>query len=393
MSVGDFQKMKCAFVSSSFGFGPASKAAAIAGEIKRRFPQIKTYFFGDSFALRFAELSKSFDFSIEAEVDDAAQVEKIIPQLKNYDAVFSVLNLPLLPLWRKSFGRLFFVDSLAWMWREPPTGIENAEIYFVQDYLVTSARVEKWSEKLRIISIPPVGILPDDNFSVTSPNDRSNLLLVNFSGCSNQYVDLKVYRKYVTNLSEVIIEEASERFEEIEIYVNQTLADHLKTRFSRSPVKIGFLPKPEFLQRLAESRFLLTAPGITTTLEAIALKTPLGFLLPQNDSQAVMSEFYRRQIDESLTMAFSRFDEKLAFPTSLDKFENLAQPIEAAVERMLFILENHQSKLKEFTAEMLSRSGSNVLEVLRSNIRQTWHLSGQKIIIENVFGNSASRIK
>ncbi|MCD9189189.1 MAG: hypothetical protein LUM44_22425 [Pyrinomonadaceae bacterium] len=376
-------------MSSSFGFGPVSKAAAIAGEIKRRLPQMETHFFGDRFTLRFAELSKAFDLLIEAEVDDSAQVKKIIPQLKNYDAVFSVLNLPLLPLWRKSFGSLYFVDSLVWMWREPPRGAENAEIYFVQDYLATPARIEKWSETLRIISVPPIGILPKHDYSLIPVNERKNRLLVNFSGCSNQYVNSKIYEIYVATLSKIIDDEASEKFEEIEICVNQTLAEQLKMRFSRSSVKIGFLPKPEFLQKLAESRFLLTAPGITTTLEAVALKTPLGFLLPQNDSQAVLSEIYRQQIGESLTMAFSRFNEKLAFPTSLDDFENLEQPIEAAVERMIFILENQQSKLKQFTAEMLNKSNDNALESLRSNIRQTWHQSGQKVIVEKVFGNPA----
>jgi len=297
MPIKDFQKLNCAFVSSNFGFGPVSKAAAIAEEIKRRFPQIKTHLFGDRFALRFAELSKSFDFLIEAKVEDAEQVKKIIPQLRNYNIVFSVLNLPLLPLWRKSFGRLYFVDSLAWMWRKPPTGVENTEIYFVQDYLVTSERIEKWSETHRVISIPPIGIPPKDNFSIIPPNKRSNRLLVNFSGCSNRYVNSKVYRKYVAKLAEPIIEESIGKFEDIYICLNQTLAEKLKKRFFGNSVKIGLLPKSLFLQKLADARFLLTAPGITTTLEAIALGTPLGFLLPQNDSQAVMSEIYRRQID------------------------------------------------------------------------------------------------
>ena len=86
-----------------------------------------------------------------------------------------------------------------------------------------------------------------------------------------------------------------------------------------------------------------------------------------------MSELYREQIDESLTMAFSRFDEKLAFLSSLDDFENLKQPIESAVEKMIFILKNHQNGIRRFLAEMLNESSHKMLENLKIKIRRNWN--------------------
>ncbi len=386
LPVGRKRTLQCAFVSSSFGFGPVSKAATIAAEIKDRFPQIETHFFGDGIALDFAAQSNAFDCLIKANVDDAAALEIILPGLKEYETVFSVLNLPLLPLWQKRFGRLYFVDSLAWMWANPPVGVENAEIYFVQDYLVSAERIKQWSDTYPVMLIPPIIAPPESKQTLKPPDERTNRLFVNFSGCSNQYADEKIYEKYAATLTQIIIEEARDKFDEIEICVNQKLADKLKVKFSRSALLIGQLPQEEFLLKLADSRFLLTAPGITTTLEAVALKTPLGFLLPQNDSQAMMSEIYRRRIGQPLTMAFSRFDEALAFPETLDQFESLEQPVILAIGRMQFIIENYQKELRQFVANMMQDAiSSGRSDNVRGDPTQSRQRTGQKVLVEKVF--------
>ena len=380
------QKSTCAFVASSFGFGPVSKAVTIAKEIKSRFPKIEISFFGNGIARQFAEQSKVFDFLIEADVDESDKLIKFVPQLQKFEFVFSVINLPLLQLWQKSFGKLFFVDSLAWMWKQPPAGIENAEIYFMQDYLVSPERIQKWKKTCQINLVPPIGILPSDESSKTLIKSRTNRLLVNFSGCSNHFVHPQIYDTYTKTLLKLILEEAADNFELIEVCVNQQMAKKLKKIFTGEFLSISQLPHKTFLDKLADSRFLLTAPGITTTLESIAVNTPLGFLLPQNDSQAIMSELYRRQINESLTMAFSRFGKNLAFPLSLDNFRNLKQPVELAIERMSVILENHKDELKYFLAEMLGNITNNTSLNLKNNIQRTWNKTGQAMIAEYVFG-------
>ena len=399
MSTDVVKKCVYAFVSSSFGFGPVSKAATIAGEIKRRSPSSETHFFGSGIALQFAQQAKVFDQLIEADVDEKKTLEKMLPELRRYEIVFSVLNLPLLPLWRTNFGRLFFVDSLAWMWEKPPAGIENADIYFVQDYLVSPERIEKWKQLGNLILIPPIGVQAQKlhsksafdsqdkakrSSSKTISEKRRNRLLVNFSGCSNPFVDAVVYEKYVATLLPIILEEAENEFEEIQVCVNRDLAEILNERYVHEHLKIGQLPHDEFLKKLADSRFLLTAPGITTTLEAAASSTPFGFLLPQNDSQAMMSEMYRRQFDENLTMAFSRFDERLSFPLSLNSFANLTQPIDLAVERLCRVLEIHQNEIRRFTTLMLKNSVTDMSESLASNIHQSWIKTGQTMIVDKM---------
>ena len=398
MSADIIKKSVCAFVSSSFGFGPVSKAATIAGEIKRRSPQSETHFFGSGIALQFAEQARVFDKLIEADVDDSGNIKEILPELRRYEIVFSVLNLSLLPLWHKGFGKLYFVDSLAWMWREPPEGVENADIYFVQDYLVSPERIEKWKRFCNLILIPPIGVKVASLYSESRSEDkievptdqenagkRRNCLLVNFSGCSNPFVDAAIYEKYASTLLPIILEEAENEFEEIQVCVNRDLAEILKRRYFHQHLTIGQLPHREFLTKLAGARFLLTAPGITTTLEAVASNTPFGFLLPQNDSQAMISEIYRSQFDENLTMAFSRFDDKLSFPLSLNSFTNLTQPVDLAVERLCRVLEIHQNEIRRFIAVMLEKSSNGLYKSLANNIRQSRNKTGQEIIFDRVF--------
>lgn len=399
MSAEIIEKSGCAFVSSSFGFGPVSKAATIAGEIKRRSPQSETHFFGSGIALQFAEQAKVFDQLIEADVDEKQILEKLLPELRRYEVVFSVLNLPLLPLWRKNFGKLYFVDSLAWMWEKPPAGIENADIYFVQDYLVSPERIEEWRQMGNLMLIPPINVQAQklDSESESEDKDeakrsssetiskkRRNRLLVNFSGCSNPFVDAAVYEKYVLTLLPIILEEAENEFEEIQVCVNRDLAATLNERYVHEHLKIGQLPHEQFLKTLADARFLLTAPGITTTLEAVASHTPFGFLLPQNDSQAIMSEMYRRQFDENLTMAFSRFDEKLSFPLSLNSFANLTQPIDLAVERLCRVLEIHQDEIRRFTRYMLKNSFTDTGAIMATKIQQISGKTGQTMIADKM---------
>lgn len=385
MPTNKLNPVSCAFVSSSFGFGPVSKAATIAKEIKIKCPQIETHFFGGGIALQFAEQSKAFDYLFEADVDETNKLEYILPRLKKYKTVFSVLNLPLLPLWNENFGRLFFVDSLAWLWKEPPDGIENVETYFVQDYLISTERIREWKNLYPINLIPPIGLMLSDNLPIQNSGIRQNRLLINFSGCSNQFVKTQIYEKYVITLLSLILENSANNYKKIEVCVNRKIAEKLNKLFKSDSLIIGQLSHEEFINKLSDSRLLLTAPGITTTLEALSLNTPLGFLLPQNDSQAMMSELYRRQIDESQTMAFSRFDEKLAFPTTLEEFESLKQPIELAVQRMNFILETHQEKIKQFVIEMLNKPSTDYHLRLKSNIRQKWNKTGQAVIVEKVF--------
>src|ERR1043166_2074663 len=106
----------CAFVATSFGFGPVSKAASIALELKHQAPQMERHFFGAGISFDYARKSGAFDVLTNIDADNPEQLVGLLPTLMSYTAVFSVLNLDILPLWNDSYPPLHFVDSLAWMW-------------------------------------------------------------------------------------------------------------------------------------------------------------------------------------------------------------------------------------------------------------------------------------
>ncbi|MFN0140346.1 MAG: hypothetical protein ACKVQW_09700, partial [Pyrinomonadaceae bacterium] len=181
------------------------------------------------------------------------------------------------------------------MWAEPPVGLENVSAYFVQNFLVSPERTNSWGQHYPVILIPPIerSVTDCDDYKVALP--RENRLLVNFSGCSNPFVESQKFEKYVATLSRFIIDEADGRFDEIQFCCSQNLVDFLR-RYLRADehIRIDQLKHAEFLRQLRTSGFLLTAPGITTTLEAVAAKIPFAFPLPHNDSQALVSEIYQQ---------------------------------------------------------------------------------------------------
>ncbi|HEV7476034.1 MAG TPA: hypothetical protein VGN90_18400, partial [Pyrinomonadaceae bacterium] len=120
---------------------------SIALEMKAQAPHLETHYFGAGIGYDYAKKSKAFDSLINVDVDGSDMLAALLPQLSSYRAVFSVLNLDLLPLWRGDLPPLYFIDSLAWMWPSLPAGIENVAAYFVQDYLVPPERIQDWAAR------------------------------------------------------------------------------------------------------------------------------------------------------------------------------------------------------------------------------------------------------
>ena len=376
-----------AFVTSSFGFGPVSKAVTIAEEFRKQMPDLRLDFFGSGIDYDFACKTECFDEIYQVNVDDNDSLRRLLPVLTNYQAVFSILNLGLLPMWRKEWGKLYFVDSLAWMWRDLPTGVENVEAYFVQDYLLQPERAIEWQKKSPLIVVSPIVNDPNPKGEVEEQNsaERGNLLLVNFSGCSNPFVGPEVFENYVLTLSGLIINLAASRFDRVQICCNQTLAELLQSKLGeRERLQIDHLAPKDFYKLLQNSTLLLTAPGITTTLEAFKTHTPIGFLLPQNDSQAIISEIYRRQFGEDICMALSSFGEEFTLAENTVDQNNPAAPAQEVAKKLEFILTHRQKqinqKLEVILSSYLMLQPENVLQ----NIRYSWEKTGQEMIVEHV---------
>ena len=376
------RKNAWAFVTTSFGFGPISKAVSIALELKAEAPEVETHYFGAGISYDYAQKSGAFDLRTEVDVDRRESLAALLPQLTNYAAVVSVLNLDILSLWRRDLPPLYFVDSLAWMWPTPPAGIENAAAYFVQDYLLPEERVKDWTAACPLVLVAPIASV-SSGLEVRA--EKQNRLLVNFSGCANPFAPPELYEKYALVLASAILEEAGQRYERIVFCGNEKLADYLRRNLGAAPfVQFAHFAHEDFLRLLVSSALVLSVPGITSTVEALASETPLAFLLPQNDSQALMSERYRALLGEECCMAFSRFGPEFLFPPSLSPKESVA----LALTLLQKILSTRQLEIRTMIRGLMSLPGSYSIAGLRSNISNRWSSSGQRIIVLHILAQS-----
>ncbi|HKP76121.1 MAG TPA: hypothetical protein VJT67_11305 [Longimicrobiaceae bacterium] len=366
-----------AFVSTSFGFGPISKAVAIAIELKRRRPEVALHYFGAGLDYDFAVRSPAFDRVFRIDVDQPDELRDLVEHLGGYDAVFSVINLDILPFWKGQKTPLYLVDSLAWMWPAPPAGIENVERYFVQDYLLPQERVSAWRDTVPLELVAPIEATAGYGVK-RNGGSAAGRLLVNLSGCGNPYVDPGLFEEYAMAIGEAVLDAAAGR--ELTLCCNERLAKRLRERLAPGPgVRVGHLPHHEFLQALADSSLVLTSPGITTTVEALALGRAPRFLLPQNYSQALISERYSRTLGAEWCMAFSSFGPELECPDGLPEGEGL----ERVTTSLRTILREKRGALGEQIHRMVQRPARDdeVLRALRGSISRGHTHTGQSTIV------------
>ncbi len=371
-----------AFVSTAFGFGPVSKASTIAAEFRRSVPDIELDFFGAGIDYSFAVMAKTFDRVFKYDVDSEPSLAALVDYLSAYDHVVSVLNFSILRWWRPTHPPLHVVDSLTWMWPSIPPFLERAKHYFVQDYLLPPDRVREWGKSVRIVPTGPI-------CAMQPPSDctrNKSKLLVNLSGCSNPLLDDRVYDDYARVLSTSVLSASKGMFEEIVICTRESLHPIVREAVGRSEgVTVVHLPHDEFLAQMATCAALLTSPGITATLEAVRVSTPLGFLLPQNYSQYLLAERNARDFGQDLCLAFSRFGPEHMIPDDLPEADGVA----AVGEQLMDILKNHVGPMQEMLSQMLVEliqapvDGSSALRVRDSN--------GQNAIVRLILDQPNSR--
>ncbi|MCH7888526.1 MAG: hypothetical protein IIA00_04525 [Proteobacteria bacterium] len=195
----------------------------------------------------------------------------------------------------------FFLDSLAWMWPSIPDTVALARTYFVQDYLL-AANTSDAAFPGNSVLVPPI-LSPAIGPPRAQWESQSGYLLVNLAGCRNPILPPRYYESYVTKMLaglatalRLIDKQGLRPISRVVVCGNGELLEAARsvdwTGLS-FPVERRFIPRRQFLLELRRCEFLLTSPGLTATLEALALNVPLRFLLPQNYSQFRIVNHYR----------------------------------------------------------------------------------------------------
>lgn len=338
---------RIAFVATSFGFGPVSKAVAVANALRRTLPGVQCDLFGSGLDYSFAIDTDAFHRTIRLDVDDASVLGKLLPHLADYDAVVSVLNLALVETWPYGEVPLYLVDSLAWMWPDLPSGAERVRRYFVQRYLVPDERIVAWERRAPLAGVGPIVEVGGEGDDVR----RERMLLVNLSGCANPFAPPAFFDRYARAIATSVLRHAGLRFERIVFAAGTHLHESIRScAIGRDDVTVAQLPHDAFVRALRSAELFLTSPGITATLEAEALGVPTRFLLPQNYSQALMNERYALERGEREAIALSRFGADFAVEGGLP--ENVA--VALVTDRLRRVLDERAGLLDDMIGAMLA---------------------------------------
>lgn len=292
------------FVTTNFGFGPVAKLVAVARAIRSLSPGLHLRLIASDHALAFGRMSGAFDEHVEADLDRSP--EQAASATEGARAIVDSLNFDVIPPLAFCQRRVFLLDSLAWLWPHLPAGVEKAFVYGVQGYLLDSRpdrerELPRNSLRLRPILDPEIQRLARD---VAREPD---LALINLGGCCNPFVPPRDLAQYAVELVRASLRPLRSRFSRIEVHTNANLAAVIQEAVGNGAVTVRHSSHRDFLDSLARCGLLLTTPGITATLEAIALGTPIKFLPPSNYSQYRILEIYHQRRVLSADVRLSAF--------------------------------------------------------------------------------------
>jgi hypothetical protein len=253
-----------------FGYGPAAKLVSLARRVRG---SLRLVFVGEGSALELVSRSAR-DF--EAVIDGSPLAPQSQRWLREADAVLSVMDREAGVAADRAGRPLFVVDSLLWMRAEVPDALRGARAYFAQAFP---------SPEPVPYTPPPtwVGPLVAPRAQVLS---RGADLVVNLGGSAAPDDRRALFAAYARlALRAVAAAGLLERFPRVRVIGGEPAIGALAGVADDPRIECGSLSPDDARACTAEAAALLTAPGLTATLEAFCDRTPTWFLPPQNYSQ------------------------------------------------------------------------------------------------------------
>lgn len=272
-----------------FGFGPVSKAVAIAKALSAKH-EIQWHAIGSGISLEFMRREGFANSFTDTSQDSAEEVTKNIQH--NADAAVVLMD----PEWANNLAPhmdVFYADSLGYMWEKEDfddfPDLDKLKKYYVQD-LFNSYNNMLSTEQPNVVSVPPILHLPA-HFSSAAKGRP----VIHLGGLLNP-MNPDTSRVYISGIQEII---TSLDLGEPIILMSQTAKDTLAEDLGEYDCRA--VPHDEALGLMKSASFLLSSPGLTTLLETAALDIPSCPLPPQNYSQVLnvrnMVNFYGDKVD------------------------------------------------------------------------------------------------
>jgi len=253
-----------------FGYGPAAKLLSLARRLRG---SLRLVFVGEGSAL---ELVSRCPRDFEAVIAASPLAAESQRRVREADAVLSVMDRGAGAAADRAGRPLFVVDSLLWMRAEIPESLRGARVYFAQAFPAPEPSPCEPSP----MWVGPL-IAPH-----AQAGPRGGDLVVNLGGSAAPDDRRALFAAYARlALRAVVAAGLLERFERVRVIGGQPAIAALSGVAEDPRIECGSLSPEDARACTAGAAALLTAPGLTATLEAFCDRTPTWFLPPQNYSQ------------------------------------------------------------------------------------------------------------
>lgn len=256
------------------GYGPAAKLLAVAERL--RAGGVRPVFLGTGTAHELVSRSPDLGEAVEAAPSDP-RARRI---MRSASAVLSVMDPDYARLAMELSRPLHVADSLSWMRHPVPAEFLSARRYWVQNFSGVREHIRGVSPKPTVVGPILSAVAP------SRPKQRSRLV-VNLGGYETPYVsstDDSGYAEFV--VQGLIDSRLPSAFPgDTILMAGARCAETLERRFGGSSLRFVSLRHDEAEDLGSTAAVVLTAPGLTSTLQCFRSGTPTFFLPPQNYSQ------------------------------------------------------------------------------------------------------------
>lgn len=313
----------CAF---SFGYGPAAKLVLVAKRVRAL--GLRPVFLGNGIAHELAARDDVFDDVIRAAPTDPRTSDIIRESrglLSMMDRDFAEVAL--------AIGQpVYMADSLFWMRATLPSSFHRARRLWVQRFPLSHGNDPPLPANATAVGPIVRPMLP-------RPLAERTRLVINLGGCESPVASTADDISYLDFVVRGIITSKllSEFGGEAMLLAGDRVVARLQHRYAGNGLTFASVSHDSALALLLEARLVLTAPGLTTSLECFQLRVPTLFLPPQNYSQWRILERWRELTLAPAAMHWSDFLASGPFPEQLPEAERspfVRQVIQRMASRM-----------------------------------------------------------
>lgn len=260
------------FISNPFGFGPTGRVVAIIEDLTCAWDGQIVFAAGKKCQGILPDHLKKRVLVVDINERDEDQ---LVDLFEKYPPTLVVVNLNKIAakVAASLKLRMFFIDSLAWMWKNIPKEYLRANTYYYYNIFGASTRLAGIPNAKPVA--PVLGNLPEVQ------TNRSNKIVAHIGGFSNPLVPgfsknyLELFAGALDTMNDdVLVAGGNEAIKFLSRKIKPSRNISLKT-----------MDRDAFLRSVSRATRLVTTPGSTAVLESFAVKTPVAFLPPTNLSQ------------------------------------------------------------------------------------------------------------